>query len=147
MRESLRGRRCLDDLVSAALFGSASAAPERWPASAWESWTEAVAVWTRATRARPLCGPVDVGAVWAALAALAPDPDAPERLPGLTWPKLAARLGIGERRAKYHVGTVYGFRFTGRGRSRHLVRAPCAACGGSHAVATLRAGWCAGCRD
>lgn len=153
VRRVLEGEGSLDELVSAALFGSYDARPywwRDWPQHARDAWD--LAVWLHrleTDRPRGLKrsrNAPDLTAAWDTIQEFAPDPDRWWEVPGISWSAMAELLNVGPRTVHYHVTEVLGFRFEGLGRERRVAEAPCMGCGDPFPAAEIQDRRCPSCR-
>jgi hypothetical protein len=119
-----------------------------WPPEARRLWLVAVDIWfeqrrqepKRPERTRRRCEqPPTLEDTWSVILEAAPVRGCWWNVPGLTWPQIAAQLGVSARVCVYHFCDVFGWRFTGRGAFRRVTHAPCRRCGRVRSVTRLDA--------
>jgi hypothetical protein len=146
---ALRGEASLYHLISHVCFGR-DPDPEgpQWPAEAEAVWRIAVDRWSaarrqgeqegrtrsRARRAKGLgarryrrYSAPEPAQVWDAIETLSASCHPWWQAP-ISLATLAARLGLGDRAAAYHIVQVQRWHFAGRGRARHIDRVVCVQC-------------------
>lgn len=164
--QALAGHASLETLVCRLVKGRDPHPDEPvWPAEQRRIWVKAVELYMKArqtpvTRAEPhRLDPShggrrsdepapSVAQVWDVVERLTPD--RPWWALHHGWAVVSAALGMNlrhQRRARYWLCDVQGWRFTGQTRNRTIVMAPCAACGTPTPREQIRDRRCLGCQS
>jgi hypothetical protein len=129
---ALAGEASLETLICRMLFGrDPDHYDATWPRAAMGIWSLAVARYTNARlgadrRCRVHRRAPSLTEIWAEIEAATAGSD-PWWATPISWPRLAARLGLGDRAAIWILERL-NFRLRGRGHNRRFQKVPCENC-------------------